>query len=216
MSRMDHGENMELVTERLILREFRESDWRDIMRLEGRLRDKEYFKERWWDTLLYAILEEEWREQQQNRKREPASPSPDQAGRHVGRSTPEDPGRLSDKERYSTMNDKTHPRANARHPAASRPRTAPYTASDLPIDEEGRIYHLQLKPGQIAPDILIVGDPGRAEFIASTFFSDLEFEHEHRGLVTVTGTSDLTGEPATIVSPLKTTVATSGIGTSSL
>jgi RimJ/RimL family protein N-acetyltransferase len=32
------------------------------MRLEGRLRDKEYLKGRWWDTLLYAILEHEWRE----------------------------------------------------------------------------------------------------------------------------------------------------------
>jgi uridine phosphorylase len=114
------------------------------------------------------------------------------------------------------MNDQLHPGANARHPAARRPRAAPFTASDLPIDEEGRIYHLQLKPEQIAPDILIVGDPGRAEFIASTFFSDLEFEHEHRGLVTVTGTADLTGGQATIVSPLKTTVATSGMGTSSL
>lgn len=29
---------------------------------EGRLRDKEFFKERWWDTLAYAILEDEWRE----------------------------------------------------------------------------------------------------------------------------------------------------------
>jgi ribosomal-protein-alanine N-acetyltransferase len=28
---------------------------------EGRLRDKEFFKERWWDTLIYAILEDEWR-----------------------------------------------------------------------------------------------------------------------------------------------------------
>ena len=33
------------------------------MRLEGRLRDKEYFRGRWWDTLLYAMLEQEWREQ---------------------------------------------------------------------------------------------------------------------------------------------------------
>ncbi len=30
------------------------------MRREGRLRDKEYFKGRWWDTLLYAILRHEW------------------------------------------------------------------------------------------------------------------------------------------------------------
>jgi RimJ/RimL family protein N-acetyltransferase len=30
------------------------------MRLEGRLRDKAYFKGRWWDELIYAILAEEW------------------------------------------------------------------------------------------------------------------------------------------------------------
>lgn len=33
------------------------------MRLEGRQRDKEWFKGRWWDALLYAILEQEWREE---------------------------------------------------------------------------------------------------------------------------------------------------------
>jgi len=33
------------------------------MQLEGRLRDKEYFKGRWWDTLLFAILDHEWRGQ---------------------------------------------------------------------------------------------------------------------------------------------------------
>jgi uridine phosphorylase len=93
---------------------------------------------------------------------------------------------------------------------------APYTASDLPIGEDGRIYHLQLKQGQIAPDILLVGDPGRAEMIGSAFLRDLELEHEHRGLVTVTGTSELTGKQATIISPVRTTVATSGIGTPSL
>jgi RimJ/RimL family protein N-acetyltransferase len=31
------------------------------MRLEGRQRHKERFKGRWWDRLLYAILEDEWR-----------------------------------------------------------------------------------------------------------------------------------------------------------
>jgi uridine phosphorylase len=86
----------------------------------------------------------------------------------------------------------------------------------MPIDDEGRIYHLQIKPGQIAPDILLVGDPGRAEFIGSQFLCDLELEHEHRGLVTVTGISEITGEQATIISPLRTTVATSGMGTPSL
>lgn len=28
--------------------------------LEGRLRENEYFKDRWWDTLLYAVLENDW------------------------------------------------------------------------------------------------------------------------------------------------------------
>jgi uridine phosphorylase len=78
------------------------------------------------------------------------------------------------------------------------------------------MYHIQVKPGQIAPDILLVGDPGRAKFIGAEFLRDLEFEHEHRGFVTVTGTSVITGEQATIISPVKTTVSTSGIGTSSL
>jgi len=30
------------------------------MKLEGRLREKTYFKRRWWDALVYAILADEW------------------------------------------------------------------------------------------------------------------------------------------------------------
>ncbi len=107
------------------------------------------------------------------------------------------------------VNDAGHP-SNPSSPATS------FTASDLPIDEKGRIYHLQIKPDQMAPDILLVGDPGRAEFIGSELLHDLEVEHEHRGLVTVTGVSEITKGKATIISPVRTTVTTSGIGTSSL
>jgi len=106
--------------------------------------------------------------------------------------------------------------ANPLHPATQSSRSAPYTAADLPIGEDGRIYHLQLKPGEIAPNILLVGDPGRAEFIGSEFLHDIEVEQEHRGLVTVTGLSEIVGERATIISPVRATVSTSGIGTSSL
>lgn len=95
-------------------------------------------------------------------------------------------------------------------------RSTPLTASDLPIDDQGRIYHLQITPEQLAPDILIVGDPGRAEMIGSTFLHDTEVEHEHRGLVTVTGTYGVTGKQATMISPLRTSVTTSGMGTPSL
>lgn len=31
------------------------------MRFEGRLREDQWFKGRWWDTLLYGILDREWR-----------------------------------------------------------------------------------------------------------------------------------------------------------
>lgn len=92
----------------------------------------------------------------------------------------------------------------------------PFSEADLPIDADGRIYHLQIRPDQLAPDILLVGDPGRAEFIGANFLTDLEVAREHRGLVTVTGTSAITGGRATIVSPLRTTVSTSGMGTPSL
>lgn len=97
-----------------------------------------------------------------------------------------------------------------RHPAG------PFTAADLPIDAQGRVYHLQLSPGQVAPDILLVGDPGRAEFIGANLLRDVEVAREHRGLLTVTGTSEITGSRATVISPLRTTVATSGMGTPSL
>jgi RimJ/RimL family protein N-acetyltransferase len=31
------------------------------MQLEGRLREREYFKDRWWDTLVYGLLEDDWK-----------------------------------------------------------------------------------------------------------------------------------------------------------
>ena len=30
------------------------------LQLEGRLRENEHFKDRWWDTLLYGLLRDEW------------------------------------------------------------------------------------------------------------------------------------------------------------
>jgi ribosomal-protein-alanine N-acetyltransferase len=39
------------------------------LRLEGRLRQNEYFKGRWWDTLMYAILEDEWHEGNSHKER---------------------------------------------------------------------------------------------------------------------------------------------------
>jgi hypothetical protein len=69
------------------------------------------------------------------------------------------------------------------------------SASDLPLDEQGRTHHLQVQPGQIAQDVLIVGDPGRAEFIGERFLHDVEFRREDRGLVTITGMAEVPGRP---------------------
>jgi ribosomal-protein-alanine N-acetyltransferase len=33
------------------------------MQREGQLRENEWFKGRWWDTLMYGLLEGEWRAQ---------------------------------------------------------------------------------------------------------------------------------------------------------
>ena len=38
------------------------------MRQEGRLREHQYYKDRWWDTLMYAILYEEWQARVQSIK----------------------------------------------------------------------------------------------------------------------------------------------------
>lgn len=35
------------------------------MRLEGRLRENEYYRDRWWDTLMYGILVNEWESHKQ-------------------------------------------------------------------------------------------------------------------------------------------------------
>jgi RimJ/RimL family protein N-acetyltransferase len=32
------------------------------LKLEGRLRHSEYYKDRWWDTLLYGVTADEWQQ----------------------------------------------------------------------------------------------------------------------------------------------------------
>ena len=94
--------------------------------------------------------------------------------------------------------------------------TGPFAPSDLPIDDQGRVYHLQIKPEELAQDIILVGDPGRADFIGSTFFKDIEAHHQHRGLITVTGSADGIDQRITMIAPMRSSVVTSGMGTPSL
>lgn len=58
--------------------------------------------------------------------------------------------------------------------------------SELILNADGSIFHLHLKPGQIATDVILVGDPGRVEMIAD-FFDEIEVKAQNREFVTVTG-----------------------------
>lgn len=62
----------------------------------------------------------------------------------------------------------------------------PIPASQLVLNSEGAIYHLNLHPDQIADDILLVGDPGRVDMIAA-YFDKIEVKRQNRELVTRTG-----------------------------
>ena len=59
--------------------------------------------------------------------------------------------------------------------------------SELIINPRGAIYHLNLKPDEIAENIITVGDPDRVKEI-SKHFDYLELERQHREFVTHTGT----------------------------
>lgn len=59
--------------------------------------------------------------------------------------------------------------------------------SELVLTEAGQVYHLHLKPGDIADTIFLVGDPGRVKLMSSLFDS-VELRVENREFVTHTGT----------------------------
>ena len=59
-------------------------------------------------------------------------------------------------------------------------------SSELIINEDGSIFHLHLLPEQLADIVILVGDPGRVEMVAS-YFTDIECRVESREFRTVTG-----------------------------
>ena len=62
-----------------------------------------------------------------------------------------------------------------------------FEESELIINQDGSIFHLHLKPEQLADKVILVGDPGRVELVAS-HFDNWECEVENREFRTVTGT----------------------------
>ncbi len=58
--------------------------------------------------------------------------------------------------------------------------------SELIINGDGSIFHLHIRPEELADVVILVGDPGRVEMVAS-FFDSKEFVRQSREFVTITG-----------------------------
>ena len=77
--------------------------------------------------------------------------------------------------------------------------------SELIINQDGSIFHLHLCPGQLATTIILVGDPGRVQQVA-THFDSIACEVSNREFHTMTGT--FRGKRISVVS--------TGIGTDNI
>ena len=58
--------------------------------------------------------------------------------------------------------------------------------SELIINPDETIFHLHMKPEQLAENIILVGDPGRVKMVAG-FFDEIESQTENREFVSATG-----------------------------
>lgn len=82
---------------------------------------------------------------------------------------------------------------------------APIAESELIINDRGAIYHLDLRPEELAPTILTVGDPDRVARV-SKYFDSIEHRLQHREFVTHTGK----------IGKKRITVLSTGIGTDNI
>jgi uridine phosphorylase len=77
--------------------------------------------------------------------------------------------------------------------------------TELILNKDGSIFHLNLLPEDISDKIIVVGDPGRVDMIGS-LFTDIRVRKENREFRTITGTYD--NQDITVIS--------SGIGTDNI
>jgi len=77
-----------------------------------------------------------------------------------------------------------------------------FPESELILNRDGSIYHLNLNPDDIADTIITVGDPGRVHKVTQ-YFDDIHFEMNKREFITQTGTYN----------NKRITVMSSGMGT---
>ncbi|MFO8002571.1 MAG: nucleoside phosphorylase [Marinilabilia sp.] len=77
--------------------------------------------------------------------------------------------------------------------------------SELIINPDGSVFHLHIRPGELAENIILVGDPGRVETV-SGFFEKIEHSADNREFVSRTGRYKGT----------RFTVLSTGIGTDNI
>ncbi len=77
--------------------------------------------------------------------------------------------------------------------------------SELIINDRGGIYHLDLRPEELASTIITVGDPGRVQTV-SKHFDSIECRSNHREFVTHTG----------FIDKKRISVVSTGIGTDNI
>ena len=58
--------------------------------------------------------------------------------------------------------------------------------SELIINDRGAVYHLDLRPEELAPHIITVGDPDRVAEV-SKYFDSVEIKQQHREFISHTG-----------------------------
>ncbi|MEN9973344.1 MAG: hypothetical protein RIS20_1691 [Bacteroidota bacterium] len=61
-----------------------------------------------------------------------------------------------------------------------------FPATELVLNERNEVYHLALKPNQLAHKVILVGDQDRVALISS-FFDEIEHRSQHREFVCHTG-----------------------------
>ena len=57
----------------------------------------------------------------------------------------------------------------------------------MPVNADGSIFHLHLKPEQLADKVVMMGDPERVPVVAA-YFDNIEFDIQSREFRTITGT----------------------------
>ena len=73
--------------------------------------------------------------------------------------------------------------------------------SELIINSRGAIYHLDVRPEEVAATVITVGDPDRVKEV-SKHFDTIEYKRQHREFVTHTG----------MIGNKKLSVVSTGIG----